>query len=76
MTKKSYKFHVLPLSKLKCGMVLAESIYTNTQMMIIPSGRRVNDEILEVLNFFTQQRQIGRRVAVLNEDYVDYRKSA
>ena len=58
-------------------MVLAEAIHTKTQkMMIIPAGRVVNEEIMQIINFFSQQRQISGRVAVQNPHFVDHRKSA
>ena len=51
MIKKCYKTKILPLNKLKYGMVLAEAIHTKTQkMMIIPAGRVVNEEIMQIIN--------------------------
>ena len=76
MIKKINKISILPLKKLKCGMVLAETVYTNSKMMIVPAGRQIDEEIMQIINFFSHQRQIGGRIAVLNEGYVDRRKSA
>lgn len=76
MKRKACRTRILPLNKLKQGMVLAESIYTHGHMMLIPAGREVNDEILNTLTWFTSQRQIGRRVAVVNDSNQDLQASA
>ena len=76
MTNNTEKTRILPLSEVERGMVLAESIYTGTRMMVIPAGRTVNDEIMQILDFFSHQHQIGGCVSIINENCADRRKSA
>ena len=76
MKRKVCKTRVLPLTKLRNGMVLAESIYTHGRMMLIPAGRVVDDEVINTLIWFTSQKQMGRRVAVVNDTAAPMKASA
>ena len=76
MKRNTCKTRVLPVNRLKHGMVLAESIYTHGHMMLIPAGRVVDDEIINTLTWFTKQRQLGRRVAVINQYHPELKASA
>jgi len=74
MNTKHIKVYILPLRKLKCGMILAESIYTKTHMILVPEGSMITEEVMQTLKFFSHQRQIGGRAAVQNKDYVGFKK--